>query len=222
MDFQVLVTALLSLTVAVAGAVLVGRFFAPRLESRKVAAVAESEEAAVFAQHLHLLAVDFRLADTYEAKARRERNAEYNTAKVSGMLDGIARRAYEAAKIARAGERVRFSKDERQYASLVIGAVIAFTEDQFPAIRRGQEYFSRPEEDRYLDSMAELLDFASKVFRPTQLVCFPLRRLDKKLKAFLTSLRDDVQQAHMAQLHELGLKMAKETEESAEENSTAG
>lgn len=49
MDVQVLVMALLSLTVAVVGAVFIGRFFTPRLESRKVAAVAESEEAAVFA-----------------------------------------------------------------------------------------------------------------------------------------------------------------------------
>ncbi|WP_223914431.1 hypothetical protein [Arthrobacter sp. NicSoilC12] len=222
MDFQVLVTALLSLTGAVVGAVFIGRFFTPRLESRKVAAVAESEEAAVFAQHLHLLAVDFRLADTYEAMARREINPEENTDKVLGMLEGISRRAHEAAKIARAGERVRFSDVQRKYASLVVGAVLAFSEEQFPAIRSGQAYFSRPVEDRYLATMAELLDFASKVFQPTQLVWFPLRRLDKKLKAFLTSIRDDLQQAHMANLHELGLKMAGEAEESPGESTPAG
>lgn len=88
MDSQVLVTALLSLTVAVVGAVFVGRFFTPRLESRKVAAVAESEEAAVFAQHLHLLAVDFRLADTYEAMARRDISPEENADKNTGVRLG--------------------------------------------------------------------------------------------------------------------------------------
>lgn len=152
--------------------------------------------------------------------ARRDVQPEENADKVLGMLEGISLRAYEAAKIARAGERVRFSEDQRNFASLVIGAVLRFSEDRFQAMRGGQTYFKRPLEDRYLAGTAELLDFASKVFQPTQLVWFPLRRLDKKLKAFITSMMGDLQQAHMANLHELGLKMAED--EPPEEDTTAG
>lgn len=222
MDFQIFVVAGLSLVGAVVGALIIGRFLAPSLESRKVAAVAASEESETFAQHLHLMAVDFRLAAKYEARALR--GDEGNVAKVYTMLDGIGKRANKAAKIARAGKRVRFSEKRREYASLVIGIVLKFRGEQYPAIRRGQAYFNQLDDvkDRYFVDLADLLDFAAKVFQPRKFVWFPLRRLDKKLKAFMTSLLGGLQQAHMANLHELGLKVAEEAEESPETNSPAG
>lgn len=198
----------LSLVGAVLAAVIIGRFLAPSLESRKVAAVASSEESEAFAQHLHLMAVDFRLAAKYEALALQ--GVEGNVAKVYTMLDGIGKRANKAAKIARAGKRARFSEKRREYASLVIGLVLMFRGEQYPAIRKGQAYFNRMAEveDRYLEDIADLLDFAAKVFQPGKYVWFPLRRLDKKLKALLKSMKHDLTQAQMANLHELGLKAA--------------
>lgn len=93
MDFQVWLAPLLSLVVAVVAALLIGRFFTPSLESRKVAAVAASEESETFAQHLHLMAVDFRLAQKYEERALQNVDGEENVAKIFGMLEGIAKRA---------------------------------------------------------------------------------------------------------------------------------
>jgi len=222
MDLQIFVLPGLSLMGAVLAAVIIGRYFAPSLESRKVAAVAASEETETFAQHLHLMAVDFRLAAKYEALALQ--GDEGNVGKVYTMLDGIGKRANKAAKIARAGKRVRFSEQRRQFASLVIGLVLKFRGQQYPAIRKGQAYFNQMDDvkDHYLEDVADLLDFAAKVFQPRKFVWFPLRRLDKKLKAFMASLLEDLQQAQMANLHELGLKMAKEAEEPPGEGSPAG
>ncbi|MEV7661344.1 hypothetical protein [Paenarthrobacter sp. NPDC089316] len=219
MDLQILVGPGLSLAVAVAAAWLIGKFLAPSLESRKMAAVASSEESETFAQHLHLMAGDLRLAAKYEALALQ--GVEGNVPKVYTLLDDIGRRANKAAKIARAGKRVRFSEKRREYASLVIGLVLKFRGQQYPAIRKGQAYFKKMDEvkDHYLEDLADLLDFASKVFQPRKFVWFPLRRLDKKLKAFMASTMDDLQQAHMADLHELGLRMS--AEEPPEEEDTA-
>lgn len=209
MDLQAWVTAGLSLLGAILTAVIIGRLFAPKLEARKVATVAASEEMATFAQHLHLLAVDLRMAKTYEALALHDTDVEANIGKVFGMLDEVSKRGNEAATIARAGERASFSEKEREAASLVIGIVLKFAGQQYGFIRKGQAYFQRlgETEDNYLDDMANLLDFASKVFHPHRFVWFPLRRLHKKMEAFIASVLDDLQQAHMAELHELGLRL---------------